>query len=148
MFVVFIFFLMIRRPPRSTRTDTLFPYTTLFRSTLEPARPRAVDAPAALAPDVLCRGRLLEHARRRGVRLHDQHTARALLPSETQHHRGPCPCRAVRGLWLPAAGLPPAGAALYPAACSVQRTDYPDRSLGAERRAVDGDLHPPNDRRP
>src|SRR3546814_13949265 len=25
-------FLMIRRPPRSTRTDTLFPYTTLFRS--------------------------------------------------------------------------------------------------------------------
>src|SRR3546814_17793185 len=30
----FIFFLMIRRPPRSTRTDTLFPYTTLFRSRL------------------------------------------------------------------------------------------------------------------
>src|SRR3546814_11838841 len=26
------FFLMLRRPPRSTRTDTLFPYTTLFRS--------------------------------------------------------------------------------------------------------------------
>src|SRR3546814_18541984 len=31
MFVT-VFFLMIRRPPRSTRTDTLFPYTTLFRS--------------------------------------------------------------------------------------------------------------------
>src|SRR3546814_10419295 len=29
-----MFFLMIRRPPRSTRTDTLFPYTTLFRSCL------------------------------------------------------------------------------------------------------------------
>src|SRR3546814_1255410 len=28
-------FLMIRRPPRSTRTDTLFPYTTLFRSCLK-----------------------------------------------------------------------------------------------------------------
>src|SRR3546814_6082461 len=27
---------MIRRPPRSTRTDTLFPYTTLFRSALDP----------------------------------------------------------------------------------------------------------------
>src|SRR3546814_13758807 len=27
-----LFFLMIRRPPRSTRHDTLFPYTTLFRS--------------------------------------------------------------------------------------------------------------------
>src|SRR3546814_17860516 len=30
--VFLCFFLMIRRPPRSTRTDTLFPYTTLFRS--------------------------------------------------------------------------------------------------------------------
>src|SRR3546814_11565013 len=28
---------MIRRPPRSTRTDTLFPYTTLFRSLRQPA---------------------------------------------------------------------------------------------------------------
>src|SRR3546814_18801131 len=32
IFFCFLFFLMIRRPPRSTRTDTLFPYTTLFRS--------------------------------------------------------------------------------------------------------------------
>src|SRR3546814_6468419 len=32
MLVCRCFFLMIRRPPRSTRTDTLFPYTTLFRS--------------------------------------------------------------------------------------------------------------------
>src|SRR3546814_7162012 len=30
--VCWFFCLMIRRPPRSTRTDTLFPYTTLFRS--------------------------------------------------------------------------------------------------------------------
>src|SRR3546814_12624937 len=30
--ILFFFLLMIRRPPRSTRTDTLFPYTTLFRS--------------------------------------------------------------------------------------------------------------------
>src|SRR3546814_3296817 len=34
-------FLMLRRPPRSTRTDTLFPYTTLFRS---PAAEAAADA--------------------------------------------------------------------------------------------------------
>src|SRR3546814_15833311 len=34
-----VFFLMIRRPPRSTRTDTLFPYTTLFRSRPSQARP-------------------------------------------------------------------------------------------------------------
>src|SRR3546814_6035351 len=31
-YLLCFFFLMIRRPPRSTRTDTLFPYTTLFRS--------------------------------------------------------------------------------------------------------------------
>src|SRR3546814_7479985 len=36
---------MIRRPPRSTRTDTLFPYTTLFRS--EVWRLRPVHVPAA-----------------------------------------------------------------------------------------------------
>src|SRR3546814_730313 len=39
-FFVF-FFLRIRRPPRSTRTDTLFPYTTLFRSLAAPARAKA-----------------------------------------------------------------------------------------------------------
>src|SRR3546814_2614746 len=39
--VYYVFFLMITRPPRSTRTDTLFPYTTLFRS---------------LGHDAVCRG--------------------------------------------------------------------------------------------
>src|SRR3546814_19245643 len=34
----FVFFVMIRRPPRSTRTDTLVPYTTLFRSLSRRAR--------------------------------------------------------------------------------------------------------------
>src|SRR3546814_2014332 len=37
---MFFFFLMIRRPPRSTRTDTLFPYTTLFRSAASPSNYR------------------------------------------------------------------------------------------------------------
>src|SRR3546814_18662815 len=43
--VFFFFFLMIRLPPRSTRTDTLFPYTTLFRShraRIEPRRARII----------------------------------------------------------------------------------------------------------
>src|SRR3546814_1438431 len=42
---------MIRRPPRSTRTDTLFPYTTLFRSldAAQRALARAPDSRAALA---------------------------------------------------------------------------------------------------
>src|SRR3546814_2062060 len=41
MSLCFFFFLMIRRPPRSTRTDTLFPYTTLFRSRPRRGRCRA-----------------------------------------------------------------------------------------------------------
>src|SRR3546814_17182102 len=40
MFLFIFFFLMKRRPPRSTRTDTLFPYTTLFRSIDRPRRLR------------------------------------------------------------------------------------------------------------
>src|SRR3546814_10016584 len=54
----FFFLLMIRRPPRSTRTDTLFPYTTLFRSWPKRSRTnvaagtctpssRAIDSPSA-----------------------------------------------------------------------------------------------------
>src|SRR3546814_8765641 len=60
MFCLF-FFLMIRRPPRSTRTDTLFPYTTLFRSrklrgclladSLEHDVPEVVEQHARKAPD-------------------------------------------------------------------------------------------------
>src|SRR3546814_12484244 len=40
---VVFFFLMIRRPPRSTRTDTLFPYTTLFRSAVAQAARHGVQ---------------------------------------------------------------------------------------------------------
>src|SRR3546814_20855907 len=55
------FFLMIRRPPRSTRTDTLFPYTTLFRSHIarrpeitsvtRPAAESASERPARYSPE-------------------------------------------------------------------------------------------------
>src|SRR3546814_3197202 len=38
---------MIRRPPRSTRTDTLFPYTTLFRSWSARRATRSMTPPAA-----------------------------------------------------------------------------------------------------
>src|SRR3546814_645269 len=44
---------MIRRPPRSTRTDTLFPYTTLFRSTLEDLHPFNVLNPRGLVGKIL-----------------------------------------------------------------------------------------------
>src|SRR3546814_5341073 len=48
-YFIFFFFLMFRRPPRSTRTDTPFPYTTLFRSLLK----RSSHSPwqTALDPD-------------------------------------------------------------------------------------------------
>src|SRR3546814_15460255 len=55
-----VFFLMIRRPPRSTRTDTLFPYTTLFRS-----GPGRATLRAARIHQNLCDGRgrdTLDHA--------------------------------------------------------------------------------------
>src|SRR3546814_10811197 len=46
---------MIRRPPRSTRTDTLFPYTTLFRSAVDDRRPQPgglLDAGFGLVAEV------------------------------------------------------------------------------------------------
>src|SRR3546814_13038608 len=62
------FFLMIRRPPRSTRTDTLFPYTTLFRSGTGRRRPR---------PPRRRRGRALPLSRPRRTRKRrsEEHTS-------------------------------------------------------------------------
>src|SRR3546814_10716282 len=57
--LIMFFFLMIRRPPRSTRTDTLFPYTTLFRS------PEGAAAHGHLLPRA-DRGRRLWRSLRRG----------------------------------------------------------------------------------
>src|SRR3546814_19236909 len=48
-FTVSLFFLMLRPPPRSTRTDTLFPYTTLFRSEEQAARDMGVQRAASYA---------------------------------------------------------------------------------------------------
>src|SRR3546814_18418140 len=55
---------MIRRPPRSTRTDTLFPYTTLFRSRdLDPVQP-------------LLTGREIDRQRDAQLKLFDRHRQR------------------------------------------------------------------------
>src|SRR3546814_8374806 len=65
---------MIRRPPRSTRTDTLFPYTTLFRSTSSrisassKAMPRAESLAAKAVP---CTWNRLLNASRRS----EEHTS-------------------------------------------------------------------------
>src|SRR3546814_12925275 len=85
-----IVFLMIRRPPRSTRTDTLFPYTTLFRSIGEILRPRerAIDP---WRGNLKMKGTLYQHlaalfipverfgdtARQRGALVDDQQIGRA-----------------------------------------------------------------------
>src|SRR3546814_9453226 len=57
---------MIRRPPRSTRTDTLFPYTTLFRS-LRRAPARAVRGLPAQERTAAGAGRLPARGRRAPV---------------------------------------------------------------------------------
>src|SRR3546814_2838275 len=79
---------MIRRPPRSTRTDTLFPYTTLFRShghRQVPADPTGVAHPRALQQS----GQLRAEPRASGVE--PDHLARHVLadarqPSRSEEH--------------------------------------------------------------
>src|SRR3546814_2391902 len=69
-YVFYFFFLMIRRPPRSTRTDTLFPYTTLFRS-WRGTSCRSCGWSRSTAPGGRCGGRgrvRLERGRRGGRR--------------------------------------------------------------------------------
>src|SRR3546814_3381811 len=58
------FFLMIRGPPRSTRTDTLFPYTTLFRSRSPHRQPPAAAIRRPHRRRVQCRVRRLRTAGR------------------------------------------------------------------------------------
>src|SRR6056297_2756107 len=73
---LFFFFLKIRLPPRSTRTDTLFPYTTLFRS------PDAIAA-AWGDPDVLINGAGGNHPSgdRKSTRLNSSHSGESRMPS-------------------------------------------------------------------
>src|SRR3546814_1953654 len=85
---------MIRRPPRSTRTDTLFPYTTLFRSDLaaEQHRQAGLEAlllqPLAVAPGDLADRRSDDAGRlENGGRLH-QVVALAVLSREAIAQQG------------------------------------------------------------
>src|SRR3546814_823786 len=77
------FFLMIRRPPRSTRTDTLFPYTTLFRSHMKkpPTNRRLLTACPGVSPGRECKGSGLEaaHAAHTTHAAHIRHTAAGRL---------------------------------------------------------------------
>src|SRR3546814_5184081 len=77
---------MIRRPPRSTRTDTLFPYTTLFRSHAYPPHPHLRAADRARAdvfrlprPSRRNRAVVAAAARRDGAEMHRRRWAELAL---------------------------------------------------------------------
>src|SRR3546814_7086319 len=72
----FFFFLMIRRPPRSTRTDTLFPYTTLFRSIHLPgARKRCLNACRCWTPRCCISSRPPRRCTRAASARSEEHTS-------------------------------------------------------------------------
>src|SRR3546814_2762578 len=77
---LFVFFLRIRRPPRSTRTYTLFPYTTLFRSGVAEGERDATGRRH-------CQEARIDRAR---PRLPDAKGAlRRVCPGEPEHHHDP-----------------------------------------------------------
>src|SRR5216117_2744683 len=77
---LFFFFLMIRRPPRSTQGRTLFPYTTLFRS---PLRHEGWVSAASFSPDGQ---RIVTASRDRTARVWDAQSGK--LVGEPLHHEG------------------------------------------------------------
>src|SRR3546814_11585757 len=81
---------MIRRPPRSTRTDTLFPYTTLFRS----GAGEQLEQFVALAPAdrALQRGQILGEAL--------EHVEHRLAIGEEQIGRASCRERVCQYVWI------------------------------------------------
>src|SRR3546814_17892863 len=87
------FFLMIRRPPRSTRTDTLFPYTTLFRSLLSDKTLRSRLGNEIAKTDV--KGVLHDDAKTALGNLDERFGKRALPRSEERRVGIECvsPCR-------------------------------------------------------
>src|SRR3546814_8324124 len=93
---VYFFFLMIRRPPRSTRTDTLFPYTTLFRSK-EPAHGRIAPAPLRAAPPLARRNPDRNMGRPRRGRQSPPSRGLLRLARRDPRSARPCPPRGAPG---------------------------------------------------
>src|SRR3546814_116565 len=123
---------MIRRPPRSTRTDTLFPYTTLFRSHLEdapglfPLMLREREGVVELLEDqlhhalklaLLLRGQMVEFSAHGQTSVAKTDSARTfVLTLFVQRHvcravaTGPMPVRVPRpAIWQQWRGMRPAG---------------------------------------
>src|SRR3546814_957305 len=92
--VIFFFFLMIRRPPRSTRTDTLFPYTTLFRSLpamyqkmTQNSRKNGKSAMAATVVDVSMSRRSEEHTSELQSLMRTSYAVFCLKKKQAQPHK-------------------------------------------------------------
>src|SRR3546814_4013494 len=80
-----LYFFMIRRPPRSTRTDTLFPFTTLFRSQ---RRVPPCDGPARRAAAVRQRAGTVRNRGRAARRRHHHRAVPARRPAVRGAARG------------------------------------------------------------
>src|SRR3546814_14194261 len=131
---------MIRRPPRSTRTDTLFPYTTLFRSLLRPPRGEAHHLRLTLMPRAFIEqhpaGERLDHLQRGKRRLQFLETVEPVRI--VRSHFRPPSLRLRKGFnHQPPAGCPPRGADLQrppppcPAALPAAE-EHPTRKNGGE----------------
>src|SRR3546814_13516928 len=122
---------MTRRPPRSTRTDTLFPYTTLFRSDQDRRRrPRHRRQRAAVVEqdvEVLRQRSAVVHAE--GI-LPGQHVEAELVVGET--HAGGVEQTHARPRPRPARG-PPRGAAPAP---KIRTASCRERVVSAAARSV------------
>src|SRR3546814_2016633 len=81
---------MIRRPPRSTRTDTLFPYTTLFRSPY-PVRPELVEGLFFLSSVARKRTvlRQAQHERKKVMQIYGSPIRAAASPAPPTGRRAP-----------------------------------------------------------
>src|SRR3546814_1284790 len=76
---------MIRRPPRSTRTDTLFPYTTLFRS-LQAYAPRRIRRGLRIVTQPRSATQLLKHIFAIGLQRIDAYVERRRLIQRSEEH--------------------------------------------------------------
>src|SRR3546814_16727496 len=91
---------MIRRPPRSTRTDTLFPYTTLVRSTccshvtckFDIAAERECSEPPARTPFVHPGSQFLADADGKCLRLHAEQVSHQIMAKLMHEHERPDDC--------------------------------------------------------
>src|SRR3546814_20893184 len=118
---MYVFFLMILRPPRSTRTDTLLPYTTLFRSGHHPAGRRG-----RLSVGAVRRRRRVPYHAAADVLWHSA-DGRGGVGGGAGHRR--------HRVWPPGLSRPRRGRPAYGAGAGRRRAGWPDARRGYVRTA-------------